>query len=61
MSLYIKEWSDNTATLITESGRVIWTFVSVEKAEEAAEDFDEIMNFQETKPEPKKCTLIAVA
>ncbi|HEX9627721.1 MAG TPA: hypothetical protein VGA00_12345 [Acidiferrobacterales bacterium] len=40
MSLYIKEWPDNTATLMTHSGRVIWTFASVE---DAVEDGHEIV------------------
>lgn len=39
MNFYIKEWPDSTATLMTEHGRVVWTFSSVE---EAAEDGYEI-------------------
>jgi hypothetical protein len=42
MNFYIKEWPDNTATLITEGGHVVWLFPSVEAAEEAAEHSDEI-------------------
>jgi hypothetical protein len=42
MSFYIKEWPDNTATLMTERGHVIWIFPSVEEAEDAVEDCDEI-------------------
>lgn len=42
MCFYIKEWPDNTATLMTERGHVIWIFPSVEEAETAAEDCDEI-------------------
>jgi hypothetical protein len=34
MNFYIKEWPDNTATLMTEFGRVVWTFASIEEAEE---------------------------
>lgn len=44
MNFYIKEWPDNTATLMTEGGRVVWTFVTVEEAEEAAPDFDRAPN-----------------
>lgn len=44
MNFYIKEWPDNTATLITESGHVVWFFPSVEEAEEAAENSDEIVD-----------------
>lgn len=40
MSLYIKEWPDSTATLMTESGQVIWTFASLD---EAVEDGYEIV------------------
>lgn len=32
MNFYIKEWPDNTVTLMTEFGRVVWTFASVEEA-----------------------------
>ena len=39
MNFYIKRWPDNTATLMTERGQVIWIFPSVEEAEEAAENF----------------------
>ena len=46
MSFYIKEWPDNTATLMTERGHVIWIFPSVEEAEIAAEDCDEIANVE---------------
>ena len=42
MCFYIKEWPDNTATLMTERGHVIWIFPSVEEAEDAVEDCDEI-------------------
>ncbi len=40
MNFYIKEWTDNTATLMTERGRVVWTFASAEEAEEAARHHD---------------------
>jgi len=50
MSFYIKEWPDNTATLITEDGRVVWIFPSVEEAEEAAENSDEIANAGKSMP-----------
>ena len=38
MNFYIKEWTDNTATLMTECGRVVWTFASGEETGEAARD-----------------------
>ena len=40
MNLYIKEWTDDTATLMTEHGRVVWTFASAQEAEEAARQYD---------------------
>ncbi len=49
MSFYIKEWPDNTATLMTEGGRVVWFFPSVEEAEEAAENSDEIAKRRDIK------------
>lgn len=38
MTFYIKEWPDNTATLLTESGRVVWTFASIEEAADGCHD-----------------------
>ncbi len=38
MTFYIKEWPDNTATLLTDSGRVVWTFISVEEAADGCYD-----------------------
>ena len=32
MKVYIKEWPNKTATLMTENGQVIWTFSSVAEA-----------------------------
>jgi hypothetical protein len=32
MRFYLKEWPDDTVTLMTESGRFLWTFDSVEDA-----------------------------
>lgn len=32
MRFYLKEWPDDTVTLMTDTGRVIWTFDSVEGA-----------------------------
>lgn len=41
MNFYIKEWPDDTATLMTEHGHVVWIFPSVEEAEAAARNHDE--------------------
>jgi len=51
MNFYIKEWPDDTATLMTEGGRVVWIFPSVEEAEVAAQNGDEIMQAKNGIPE----------
>jgi len=51
MNFYIKEWPDDTATLMTEGGRVVWIFPSVEEAEAAAQNGDEIMQPKNRMPE----------
>ena len=61
MSFYIKEWPDNTATLITEDGRVVWIFPSVEEAEEAAENSDEIANAGKSIRQRKELGIKSVA
>ena len=61
MSFYIKEWPDNTATLMTESGRVVWTFASAEEAAEAAQDCDDVLDLPEIESEIKQITLKAIA
>lgn len=38
MIFYIKEWPDNTATLMNETGRVVWTFASVEEAADSCHE-----------------------
>jgi hypothetical protein len=48
MSLYIKEWPDNTVTLMTDGGRVIWTFASIE---DAVDDGYEIIRSAVTYPD----------
>lgn len=58
MNFYIKEWPDSTATLMTESGRVIWIFPDAQEAEEAAENFspDSLLH-----PQTKQAVDVAVA
>jgi len=51
MNFYIKEWPDDTATLMTERGHVIWIFHSVEEAEAAAENGDDIIQPDNDIPE----------
>lgn len=54
MNFYIKEWPDDTATLMTERGRVVWIFPSVEEAAAAAQNWDEIMQFKNGTSENNK-------
>lgn len=61
MNFYIKEWPDNTATLMTERGHVVWIFPSVEEAEEAAENDHEIVGRQNMKLEKRETVIKAVA
>lgn len=61
MNFYIKEWPDNTATLMTEGGRVIWTFATVEEAEEAAQDSDRAPNRRNDRADKKPFVIRAVA
>ncbi len=39
MKFFIKEWSDDTATLMTEYGQVIWTFISRQDAIEGCAEW----------------------
>lgn len=61
MNFYIKEWPDNTATLMTEGGHVVWIFPTVEEAEEAAENDFETVRYPNTRIERKVPRLKAVA
>jgi hypothetical protein len=61
MNFYIKEWPDDTATLMTEGGRVVWTFATVEEAEEAAQDFERAPARRNDRPETRPFGIHAVA
>lgn len=61
MNFYIKEWPDNTATLMTERGQVIWIFSSIEEAEEAANNGDAIIENHGLEPEQAEPRIKAVA
>ena len=39
MNLYIKEWPDHTATLMTDIGQVLWKFPSVAAARKTCETY----------------------
>jgi hypothetical protein len=40
MRFFIKEYPDDTVMLLTEDGRVVWTFESVEAAIAGCRDWD---------------------
>lgn len=40
MRFYLKEWPDDTVTLMTETGRIIWIFDSVENAIAGLREWD---------------------
>jgi hypothetical protein len=42
MYVYIKEWPNKTATILTSNGQVIWTFSSVAQARQACLDWHSI-------------------
>ena len=39
MNVYIKEWPNKTATILTANGQVIWTFSSVAEARQVCADW----------------------
>ena len=43
MRVYIKEWSNRTATIMTSSGQVVWTFSSVAEARQACHDWHSVV------------------
>lgn len=55
MDFYIKEWPDDTASLLTEDGQVIWTFSSVEDAKSACNDLHFMNRQQSARPYTIRC------
>ena len=43
MLLYIKEWPNHSATIMTDNGQVIWTFSSTEEAHQACKDWHNLV------------------
>jgi len=39
MRVFIKEWPNKTATLLTETGKVVWTFSNIEAARTACREW----------------------
>lgn len=42
MCFYIKEWPNKTATLMSDNGTVLWTFHTVEEAQEVCREWFQI-------------------
>jgi hypothetical protein len=39
MNVFIKEWPNKTATILTANGEVIWTFSSMAEARQACQEW----------------------
>ena len=44
MRIYIKEWPNKTASIITAEGQVIWTFSSSESARQACREWRSLIS-----------------
>jgi hypothetical protein len=44
MRIYIKEWPNKTASIITAEGQVIWTFSCSETARQACREWRSLMS-----------------
>ena len=44
MRVYIKEWPNRTATIISDTGQVIWTFSSTDEARRACSDWHQLVD-----------------
>lgn len=42
MKVFIKEWPNNTATIMTANGQVLWTFSNVAEARRACREWHSI-------------------
>lgn len=43
MRVFIKEWPNKTATILTANGQVVWTFSSAAEARQACHDWRSIV------------------
>jgi len=43
MSVYIKEWPNRTATIMTDTGQVVWTFSSAAEARQACSEWHNLV------------------
>ena len=42
MVFYIREWPNKTATLMADTGAVLWTFANVEEAQAVCEEWYQV-------------------
>ena len=60
MRIYIKEWANKTASIITAEGQVIWTFSSSESARQACREWrslispDDVESFDTASTDPAR-------
>ncbi len=43
MKVLIREWPNQTATIMTDNGQVIWTFSSLEEAHQACNEWHNLV------------------
>jgi len=61
MYFYLKEWPDDTVTLMTQDGRVIWSFAGMNEAREAATEIAEHPLRRPDRPETQQSRIRKVA
>lgn len=44
MRIYIKEWPNRTATIMSANGQVIWTFSSTDEARQACSEWHNLVD-----------------
>jgi len=44
MKVYIWEWANKTASILTDNGQVVWTFSSAAEARQACSDWHSIIH-----------------
>ncbi|MGB5715527.1 MAG: hypothetical protein WBN81_00340 [Gammaproteobacteria bacterium] len=54
MNVYIKEWPNKTATILTANGQVIWTFSTVAEARQVCLDWHSIVYAGEGREQDAK-------
>jgi hypothetical protein len=55
MKVYIREWPNKTATILTANGQVIWTFSSVAEARQVCMEWHSIVYSGEETDHENPC------